>query len=87
MDEDIEILDQLRKRDIRAFKRVCCDHSENMTALAYSILRDTKKTSEVVDDILFKLWNDTDLSTVRMPFRQFFYTQVLKSCGGASSTV
>jgi hypothetical protein len=84
MDDDIEILNQLRNRNIRAFKQVCCDHSENMTALAYAILRDTKKTSEVVDEILFKLWNDTDLSTVTMPFQQFFYAQVLKSCGAAS---
>jgi hypothetical protein len=87
MDDDIEILNQLRNRDIRAFKRVCCDHSENMTALAFSVLQDMRKANQVVDEVLFKLWNETDLSMVTVPFQQFLNVQVLKSCGTETGTV
>jgi hypothetical protein len=87
MDDDIEILQQLRNRDIKAFKRVCCDHSENMTMLAFSVLQDIRKADQVVDDVLFSLWNHTDLSTVTVPIQQFLYVQVLKFCGAESNTV
>lgn len=81
MEDEIEILNQLRSRDIKAFKRLCCDHSEDMTALAYSLLQDTRKANQVVDEVLYKLWNETDLSTITPPIQQFLNVEVLRSCG------
>jgi hypothetical protein len=80
MEDEYDILDRLRKRDIKAFKRICCDHSEVMTTLAFTALQDELKANQVVDDVFYKFWNNTDLSTVKEPVQQYLYAQVLKLC-------
>jgi hypothetical protein len=80
MNDEKELLCQLRSHNIKAFKRLCYDHANGMTDLAYSILQDDEQAINVVDGILYKLWNDADFPIPASPFQQFLHIQVLNSC-------
>jgi hypothetical protein len=80
MNDELEILAGLVSRDILVLKRLVYDHSENMMDQAYFILQDTKKAIEIVDNILFKLWNEAGYYTASLPLNVFLYEEVRKAC-------
>jgi DNA-directed RNA polymerase specialized sigma24 family protein len=77
---DTQIIYWLQQHNIRAFKILCHDHAEDMTILAYTILADSKRASEIVNEILLRLWSEDGFRKATTPLHKFLYREVRKEC-------
>lgn len=80
MNEEIELLSRLRNRDIKAFKSLVIDYSEDMTLLAFILLGDHVKANDLVGNLLLNLWTDGSLNAVEPPLHLFLFGEVRKAC-------
>jgi DNA-directed RNA polymerase specialized sigma24 family protein len=80
MENEIEILYRLQKRDVKALKRLCYDYAENMVIQAYGFLRDSNKANGVVDDVLLRIWRELDFLALTEPLHTYLYGQVKRAC-------
>ncbi len=80
MDKEIELLSRLKNHDIKAFKKLIIEYSEDMLLLAYALLNDAVKANNLVSEILLRVWTNNELSEAEPPIHEFLYTEVRKAC-------
>jgi len=73
-DEQMALL--LSKRDEAAFEQVFKKHFKNLHAYAFTILKDEVEAEEIVQQVLFKLWERSGHLSVSGPVAAYLYRAV-----------
>ncbi len=80
MENEEEILTQLRKRDIKAFKALINEFAEDMEILAFILLEDHVRANDLVANLLVNLWAKDALKEAELPLRLYLFSEVKKAC-------
>jgi heterodisulfide reductase subunit A-like polyferredoxin len=78
---EIEILARLQEQDIKAFKMLVIEYSNDMTVLAYLLLCNREQAMKVVDDILFRLLDPVYIAGVSPPLDKHLFAEIRGACG------
>ena len=82
MNNEPEILSQLRKQDPRAFNIFFSEYTHDMILDACALVHDYVEASEIVTAIWYRLLKE-NFASVHLPFQQFLQGEVKKACGSA----
>jgi len=80
MTDEKRIISGLRDRDIRAFKALVYDYSDEMIAFAYLLLNDRIRATIIVDSILLALRSADEVNPLTAPLGTYLRNQVREAC-------
>jgi len=76
---DENLIQALQHKNADAFKCIVADYSEDMIIVAFLIPFDREKSSELVCNVLFNLFDD-GFSNAAVPIHPFLYREVRAAC-------
>lgn len=83
-ENDIEaekfLLSRLKSRDIKAFKRLYKEYSDDLLILAYSLLENATLAINAVDELFERLWMDAKFDYIDPPIHRFLSAELRKNC-------
>lgn len=79
-EDEQQLLDGLKHKNIHAFIRLYKDYSEDLLVLAYTLVGDAALSSRAVDRLFTNLWEQSRFTEIRPPLHHFLYSELRKIC-------
>ncbi|MES1216892.1 MAG: hypothetical protein ABUT20_15360 [Bacteroidota bacterium] len=79
IDESI-LLEELKKKDVRAFAKLYNDYSGDLLVLAFSLLNDAPQAIQNVDELFINLWEGNKFENITPPIHNYLYNEIRKVC-------
>lgn len=79
MNDEVTILKQLQRSDIKAFKLVYMEFIAPLDELAYALTKDHNRAREIVDEVLGNSWNNGSILNISLPIFNYLSEEVRKS--------
>jgi hypothetical protein len=80
MENETIILERLKSQDIKAFKIVCLEFLKPLDDYAFTLLNDAAKSSELVSDVVGKIWATNGFLNATLPLLDFLKARVKEVC-------
>lgn len=74
------ILSHLQKKDKEAFRYLYEHYFTKMVLFAESYLYDEEEARDLVQDLFFKLWDNTPCLEINIPLKAYLFTSVRNRC-------
>jgi len=79
MEDEIILLQRLKKNDIQAFKKVFLEFYEPLEGVAFDILKHESKARETVTNVMDRMWK-TSFVNVSLPIFESLCSEVKEDC-------
>ncbi|MBS1661734.1 MAG: hypothetical protein JST68_11875 [Bacteroidetes bacterium] len=80
LDEERSLLNDLEKRNIRAFMRLYRDYNEDLLIFVYSRLPDRKAAIKMVEEFFEDLWLSARFTEIDPPIYRYLLKQITTVC-------
>ena len=80
LSEEKAFLQDLQRRNVKAFIRLYKEYAEDILILAYSELQDPHAAASMVDKFFEKLWDEADFEAIELPIYKFMADAIRKMC-------
>ena len=79
-EQELQILNDLKQKDLKAFSRFYSEYSEELLILAYAISGDVLVSRKKVDQLFTDLWENNKFGDIIPPIHNYLYTELRKLC-------
>ncbi len=79
-EDEINLLEKLKHKDVQAFARFYNEYSKDLLILAFTILGDAPASAKKVDELFTHLWEENKFDTIQPPIHNYLYTALRKIC-------
>jgi len=86
LDNDIELVEDARKGDMAAFKKLVLKHKNNVYALAHNLTRCREDAEDVSQEVFIKVYRSLDRFKGESRFSTWLYRITLNTCLSLRST-
>ena len=80
MNEDLQILQQLKTYKLRGVRFLITRYGDGMIIVAFRMLGDMEKAKKIVYETFWKLWRENGFLDAKPPLRAFLYEAIKKAC-------
>lgn len=80
LEEEAKILDQIRRRDEKAFERLYKEHHEYFFLVACQYLHDAPVAREAVNDVFMILWERAESLQIEISLKRYLHRAVINHC-------
>ena len=81
MEDEIKLLEDLKKGDRDAYKMFFDTYNKDMMLLAYLLLRDRAKAYTLVYELFEKLYQTQEVNKITLPIQAHLNAKVREKCG------
>jgi DNA-directed RNA polymerase specialized sigma24 family protein len=78
--EEIKLLEELKKRDIKAFVQLYQTHRDDLILFAFSQLQDRSKVGEAIDELFEDLWKSNRFAEMQPPLYPYLLLRLRAIC-------
>lgn len=78
--EEVKLLEDLEKRDIKAFIQLYKSNKDDLIIFAFSHLEDRGKVAEAIDELFESLWVAGRFAEIEPPIYQYLLAQLREIC-------
>jgi DNA-directed RNA polymerase specialized sigma24 family protein len=79
-DEEVKLLNDLKRKNLKAFSRFYSEYSQDLLILAYNLLGDGSLCRKKVDELFTGLWEENKFANIQPPIHNYLYTELRKLC-------
>lgn len=78
--EETRLLQDLEKRDVKAFIQLYKSNKDDLIIFAFSQLQDRSKVAEAIDELFEGLWVSGRFAEIEPPIYQYLLAQLREIC-------
>jgi len=78
--EELKLLEDLKKRDIKAFIQLYQTYRDDLILFAFSQLQDRSKVGEAIDELFEELWKLNRFAEMQPPLHQYLLSRLRVIC-------
>ncbi|HEX9512951.1 MAG TPA: hypothetical protein VF939_20820 [Puia sp.] len=79
-EEEKALLTKLKNKEVKAFKHLYKEYSEDLLILAFCLLENVSLAISAVDELFERLWMDATFECIDPPIHHFLYRELRKNC-------
>jgi DNA-directed RNA polymerase specialized sigma24 family protein len=79
LDEE-KLTERLKRREIQAFKQLVAYYSDDLLLFAYALTGNGSLASEIVAQVLLKVFEEAPTTGIPLPLRPYLQEQVRRAC-------